>query len=408
MSELAVRIEGLGKAYRISHRAAPYRTLQQDLLGMPRRLLSALRPESAETVWVLKDVSHEVRRGEVLGIIGRNGAGKSTLLKILSRVTEPSAGRAEIFGRVGSLLEVGTGFHPELTGRENIFLSGAVLGMKRAEIERRFDEIVAFADVEKFLDTPAKHFSSGMYMRLAFAVAAHLEPEILLLDEVLAVGDAEFQRKCLGVMDGIARSGRTILFVSHNLAVVENLCTRSILLDRGRVLFDGPSREVVARYLALAPEDPGALSARLDRFGDGRLRLTRLEMIGPGGIVRTGAEARFRLHYRALSAPLRNVSFAISINSPAGGYLLLFSTDQTNDNRKLVEEDGVVELTIPFLPLAAGSYGINVFAAVNGIVADNVAGAATLQVDEADYYKPGRSRPAGHPPFVAAHRWAQE
>jgi lipopolysaccharide transport system ATP-binding protein len=202
-----------------------------------------------ETIWALKNVSFEVKGGEVVGIIGRNGAGKTTLLKVLSRITKPTAGCAEVRGRVGSLLEVGTGFHPELTGRENIYLNGAILGMKKAEIERKFDEIVAFAEIEKFMDTPVKRYSSGMYVRLAFAVAAHLEPEILLVDEVLAVGDAQFQKKCLGKMGDVAREGRTVLFVSHNMAAITRLCPRTVLLDEGRVLIDGNSQEVVSAYL---------------------------------------------------------------------------------------------------------------------------------------------------------------
>src|SRR5881398_3340272 len=214
-----------------------------------RSPLATLRRPKAEMFWALKDVSLDVHEGEVLGLIGRNGAGKTTLLKILSRITRPTEGWAEIHGRVGSLLEVGTGFHPELTGRENAFLSGAILGMSKAEIARKFDEIVAFAELEKFIDTPVKHYSSGMYVRLAFAVAAHLEPEILLVDEVLAVGDAEFQRRCLGRMQEFGASGRTVLFVSHNMQAVARLCQRALLLDGGRVVRDGPSAEVVAQYL---------------------------------------------------------------------------------------------------------------------------------------------------------------
>ena len=203
-----------------------------------------------ETIWALKDVSFEIKRGEVVGIIGRNGAGKSTLLKILSRITEPTEGQAAIYGRVGSLLEVGTGFHPELTGRENIYLNGAILGMRRAEIERKFDEIVVFSGVEKFIDTPVKHYSSGMYLRLAFAVAAHLEPEILLVDEVLAVGDAQFQKKCLGKMADVAQAGRTVLFVSHNMGAIHHLCPRSILLEQGRIAMVGATAEVIRHYLS--------------------------------------------------------------------------------------------------------------------------------------------------------------
>ncbi len=222
MSDVSIRIDNLGKAYRIARTAQDgrrYRTLREDLIAAPGHLLSRLRrgAEAQTVLWALRGVSLEVKEGEVLGIIGRNGAGKSTLLKVLSRITEPTEGRVELFGRVGSLLEVGTGFHPELTGRENIYLNGTILGMRRLEVARKFDEIVAFAEIEQFLDVPVKRYSSGMYMRLAFAVAAHLEPEILLVDEVLAVGDAEFQKKCLGKIKEVGRSGRTVLFVSHNM-----------------------------------------------------------------------------------------------------------------------------------------------------------------------------------------------
>ena len=249
MSDIAVRVEGMGKAYRIQHQRARggYRTLQEDVMALLRR--RRRETSGSEEFWALKDVSFEVRQGEVLGIIGRNGAGKSTLLKILSRITRPSTGIAEIHGRVGSLLEVGTGFHPELTGRENIFLNGAILGMSRRDIQRQFDSIVAFAEVEQFLDTPVKRYSSGMYMRLAFAVAAHLEPEILIVDEVLAVGDAEFQKKCLGKMGEVARSGRTVLFVSHNMDAVERLCPTSMWLDNGKVHKHGDTKRIVAEYL---------------------------------------------------------------------------------------------------------------------------------------------------------------
>jgi lipopolysaccharide transport system ATP-binding protein len=258
MSAVAICCEGIGKRYRIGPRQR-YRALRDtlaDALGAPlRRLRTAFRPQATgetrgpEFLWALKDISLEIRHGEVLGIIGRNGAGKTTLLKILSRITKPTEGQAEIHGRTGALLEVGTGFHPELTGRENIYLNGAILGMTRREIERRFDEIVEFSECSRFLDMPVKHYSSGMYMRLAFAVAAHLETEILLVDEVLAVGDAPFQKKCLGKMGDAAYQGRTVLFVSHNLLAVDSLCSRAICLHEGRIVMEGPPGLVTSRYL---------------------------------------------------------------------------------------------------------------------------------------------------------------
>lgn len=257
MNDVAIRAENLGKLYQIGERHGGYKTLREAIvrgLSAPFRHLSGnpqpsnLNPQP-DYIWALKDISFEVKRGEVIGIIGRNGAGKTTLLKILSRITEPTEGLAEIRGRVGSLLEVGTGFHPELTGRENIYLNGAILGMKKAEMDRKFDEIVAFAEIDKFIDTPAKRYSSGMYVRLAFSVAAHLEPEILLVDEVLAVGDAAFQKKCLGKMGDVAKQGRTVLFVSHSLGAVRSLCGRAVLLEEGQKKFDAPVEEVIGWYL---------------------------------------------------------------------------------------------------------------------------------------------------------------
>ncbi|MCU1268248.1 MAG: transporter related protein [Acidobacteria bacterium] len=248
-----VRVEKLGKRYRLGKREAAYGTLRESIVDAMRAPFQRLRGgngnSAAEILWALRDLNFEVEPGEVVGVIGRNGAGKSTLLKVLSRITEPTIGRAELYGRVASLLEVGTGFHPELTGRENIYLNGAILGMRKTEIARKFDEIVAFADLEKFLDTPVKRYSSGMYMRLAFAVASHLEPEILLVDEVLAVGDAAFQKKCLGKMGDVAKEGRTVIFVSHNMVAVQSLCRRVLWLERGEVLESGPAPTVVSNYL---------------------------------------------------------------------------------------------------------------------------------------------------------------
>lgn len=259
MNEIAIRAQGLSKKFHIGRRREKHKTLRDTLsdafVSPLRRVGKLLQGEATgaaeldETIWALMDVSFEIKQGEIVGIIGRNGAGKSTLLKILSRITEPTVGFAEIHGRVGSLLEVGTGFHHELTGRENIYLNGAILGMKQTEIDKNFDEIVAFAEVEKFIDTPVKHYSSGMYLRLAFAVAAHLEPEILIIDEVLAVGDARFQKKCLNKMEDVGTKGRTVLFVSHNMPAIARICKRVIMLDEGRIMRDGLSHEVVSSYL---------------------------------------------------------------------------------------------------------------------------------------------------------------
>jgi lipopolysaccharide transport system ATP-binding protein len=256
----AISARSLGKQYRLGVTLPTYRMRRQRLANLVRRRSPADAPGTRpQTMWALRDVSFDIAEGEVVGLVGRNGAGKSTLLKILSRITEPTEGSATIHGRVGSLLEVGTGFNPELTGRENVFLNGAVLGMKKSEIRRKFDEIVAFSEIETFIDTPVKRYSSGMYVRLAFAVAAHLEPEVMLVDEVLAVGDAGFQKKCLGKMSTVSREGRTIVFVSHNMGAVAELCPRSMLIDEGQVVMDGPTSEVTAAYLGLfATPETGA------------------------------------------------------------------------------------------------------------------------------------------------------
>jgi lipopolysaccharide transport system ATP-binding protein len=308
MSDVVIKVEGLGKQYRIGKRER-YKTFREAVVQMAtgpfRRLKRAMTEDEAGTFWALQDVNFEVNRGEVVGIVGRNGAGKSTLLKILSRITEPTRGRVEITGRVGSLLEVGTGFHPELTGRENIYLNGAILGMTRAEISRKFDDIISFSEVEKFLDTQVKFFSSGMYMRLAFAVAAHLEPEILVVDEVLAVGDAAFQKKCLGKMGEVAQQGRTVLFVSHNMGAVQQLTQRCVLLHGGRVTVVGPTEAVLARYLDDS-RDPSRQTYNVENVprkwpGSGEIKFVsvrfgnaRNEMIAAGAPLEITARLRAR------------------------------------------------------------------------------------------------------------------
>jgi len=339
MIDTAIKVEGLSKRYRIGGQQQAYKTLREKLnetAWAPFRAAKSLVSRNgnghghakSETFWALKDVSFEVKRGEVIGIIGRNGAGKSTLLKILSRITEPTEGYADVHGRIASLLEVGTGFHPELTGRENIFLNGSILGMKRTEINRKFDEIVAFAEIDKFIDTAVKHYSSGMYVRLAFAVAAHLEPEILMVDEVLAVGDAAFQKKCLGKMGKVAKEGRTVLFVSHHMPSIVSLCSRVVLLEAGQIMTIGETRQVVADYLLTNIAKGGTAAWDLDNApGDETARIRKIEVSDPRGkptdSLWLGDTIRLLMEFTILKPGLR-VNPVFSVKDPTG--LVVFSS----------------------------------------------------------------------------------
>ncbi len=364
MSQVAICVEGLSKRYRIGQRER-YLALRDVLtrsVTFPFRWLlgrrAASNGDSPAHIWALKDVSFEIRQGEVVGIIGRNGAGKSTLLKILARVTKPTGGFAEVRGRMGTLLEVGTGFHPELTGRENVFLSGAILGMSKAEIHRKFDEIVAFADVEKFIDTPLKHYSSGMQMRLAFAVAAHLEPEILLVDEVLSVGDLEFQKKCLGKMGEVAGSGRTVLFVSHQMNQIRRLCERVVWLDGGRVRQFGPTEQVLGAYeemMAFLTQAPAE-----EKAGQQDLCVLAWEVIEPRGT-----------HSNAIASGLGPVSLKMRVKTSKAirhGHMAALISDHNGlllsgwafDNLELRPGMHEVHLEFPFLPLRPGAYELSV------------------------------------------------
>jgi lipopolysaccharide transport system ATP-binding protein len=385
----AIRIESLCKQYRLGARNQDaYQTLRESLTRAVRGSLRGLRRRSAgerrDTFWALKDVSFDVQPGEVVGVIGRNGAGKSTLLKILSRVVEPTAGRAEIRGRMGSLLEVGTGFHPELTGRENIYLNGSILGMSRKEIDRKFDEIVAFSEVEQFLDTPVKRYSSGMYVRLAFAVAAHLEPEILIVDEVLAVGDTAFQKKCLGRISDISQSGRTVIFVSHQMATVAALCRRAVWLEAGAVKAAGPSREVVDQYLVSSVKRLDSyLDLSIARRPDAAARslsLEAFEWLTPLP-VRHSEPLRARFHVRARS-PVPGLALAVGFCSPEGTRLLTYDSD-CRGVRYDVRSPGryCVDLTIPFLPIAPGLYSLDLGArSGEGHTVDYLPGVIQLEI----------------------------
>jgi lipopolysaccharide transport system ATP-binding protein len=348
MSDVAIRVEGIGKLYRVGERE----TALRDVLAGAFRSRRNGRSRPKDSIWAVRDVSFEVRQGEVVGLIGRNGAGKSTLLKLLARITRPTVGGAQLHGRIGSLLEVGTGFHLELTGRENIYLSGAILGMKKAEIRRKFDEIVAFAEVERFLDSPLKHYSSGMQMRLAFAVAAHLEPEILLVDEVLAVGDIQFQKKCLGKMQDVSRTGRTIIFVSHQMNQIRRLCERVLWIDGGRIRESGSAPDVVGHYEAGTRD---CSSAPDDRLRTGRAQFLRWELLprhgGQSNVIDWEGEIRLRFVVRVNEA-LSNVHHGIALYN--GSREVIWG----NALNGLSLETGVHELicTLPSLPLRPGAY----------------------------------------------------
>jgi len=372
MGDLAIRVENLGKQYRISGPQSRYKTLRESLTQAAqapfRRLASVARGHSSvvsdEIIWALKDVSFDVQRGEAVGIIGHNGAGKTTLLKILSRITKPTEGNATIRGRVSSLLEVGTGFHPELTGRENIYLNGAILGMRRAEIDRKFDEIVAFSEIERFIDTPVKHYSSGMGVRLAFAVAAHLEPEVLLVDEVLAVGDINFQKKCLGKMGSVTREeGRTVLFVSHNMAAVLNLCDTGILLKNGDVSFMGEASDVVRQYLATLDQQANtSLRERTDRKGNGLVRVVACKVSreasgDPATDIMLADEAYIVLTVQAVEPAQAFVG--IQVKDSWGRLVFAFNSREGGYAPKIKRGESNIILNIPHMPFLEGEYTID-------------------------------------------------
>jgi len=409
-TDVVVYTEGLGKRYCLGSSSARYLTLRDaiaDLLTAPARALRSstcgerLR-QSQDTIWALRDINLEIHRGEVLGIIGPNGAGKTTLLKILSRITEPTSGRVELWGQVGSLLEVGTGFHPELTGRENIYLNGAILGMRRSEIRRKFDEIVAFAEIDRFLDTPVKRYSSGMYVRLAFAVAANLEPEILIIDEVLAVGDAAFRKRCLGKMEDVSRSGRTVIFVSHNMVAVQNLCTRVVWLDKGTVVGEDEPSAVIERYRETVLKSAAVpLGDRTDRSGSGRIRFLSLSYEDPDGnainSLRCGLTCRLVLRFHNPSqSTLENFHVAIGIDSPAGERITQLSSAVIGADDPLVSGSASrIVFEIQRTPLMPGRYPVTVFSTINGYIADWIQNAGFIEVADGDYYGSGTLLPQG-------------
>lgn len=412
MSDVVISVEQVSKLYRLGKlQNSDYRTMRDHLgaaLKAPFRMVGrafrrggSAEPAGAENeLWALRDLSFEIRRGEAVALIGSNGAGKSTILKILSRITAPTHGRIEITGRVGSLLEVGTGFHPELTGRENIFLNGSLLGMTRQEIQLKFDEIVAFAEVEKFIDTPVKFYSSGMYVRLAFAVAAHLEPEILIVDEVLAVGDARFQRKCIGKMGDVAREGRTVIFVSHNMATIANLCRKAVLLRHGRKVSEGPTDQIISQYLnSIADSSKSALALRTDRKGSGEMRITDIQYFDAQGNLTQypicGEPLTVRVFYQGRSERrFQNCTITLSLNRNERP-LFLLSTDMVDTRQIDLQGSGYIDFRVPSLPLTEGNYYFILWLFTNGELQDFVDHAMEMSVVGGDFFGTSRSCPIG-------------
>jgi lipopolysaccharide transport system ATP-binding protein len=420
----AITIEKLSKQYAIEPtQNGRYRTLRESvMLGaaapwafFKRRLgLAPKRADSAPSpsIWALKDVGLEVEPGETVALIGRNGAGKSTLLKVISKITEPTTGRITLRGRVASLLEVGTGFSQELTGRENIFLNGCILGMRRREVQRNFDSIVAFAGVDEFLDTPVKRYSSGMYVRLAFAVAAHLEAEILIVDEVLAVGDMEFQQKCLGKLNEVARSGRSVLFVSHNMAAVQNLCTRGVFLDKGKVIHAGTCARAIQAYLG-STEAGGEGNGKLEHYR--RTNMTRvIETVALGGAEGTSTKAflageplRIAISYDA-PASVEDPRFGVIVESRDGEPLFFLHTVLQNDKRLVLPQRGTVYCDIPFLPLVPGQYWMSFLCAGKEGRVDFLDRPMRIHVEGGDCFGSGRLPPQGAGKFLVQATWTTE
>lgn len=412
MGEVAMRAVGLGKQYSIGERHK-YKALRDTLtdalyapLRMARSMLTAASDKETKeqaTIWALKDVSFEIKQGEVVGIIGRNGAGKSTLLKILSRITEPTEGFVDLHGRVGSLLEVGTGFHPELTGRENIYLNGSIIGMKKAEIDRKFDEIVTFAEIEQFLDTPVKFYSSGMYMRLAFSVAAHLEPEILLVDEVLAVGDAAFQKKCLGKMGTVAKEGRTVVFVSHNLAAVRSLCQDGLFLDDGRLILGDTAARCIDSYLSTLFSDQAQCTVEFDRPAAASLWMHKATLFcnsSPSTTVSMGEALSLSVEFSS-EGPIRQPKLGFVITSEDGCPILSSNNRfQSSTHYPSPVLGGVIHCNLGMLPLVGGRYYIDLYLGNPSEDTHVVIRALAVDIVERDLWGEGHV-----PPSCVSYLW---
>ena len=412
MSDIAIRVEHLSKQYHIQSANNRHDKLGDKLADGLRSLIGRDRRlhVSQTSFWALKDICLEVKQGEIIGLIGGNGAGKSTLLKILSRITEPTEGRAEIFGRMSSLLEVGTGFVGDLSGRENVYLSGVILGMKKSEIDRRFDEIVEFSGVEEFIDTPVKRYSSGMYVRLGFSVAAHLEPDILVVDEVLAVGDAGFQKKCLGKMEDVAKGGRTVVFVSHNMAAMQGLCSKCCLLKGGQLVAEGLPGTVIEQYMAgAAPGEVIQLGERQDRQGTGEIRIEEVTICDAKGRpidnALCGQNISIAVSYRSRDdKPISRLDLHITFYTSLGQFMFNCSSEASGHPFDVLPPKGQLFCHIPELPLAPGRYVFNLFSTVGGEIADWVQRAGSLTVVTGDYFGTGQLKTHDEG-FLVKHKW---
>jgi lipopolysaccharide transport system ATP-binding protein len=424
MSEIVIDCENVSKLYRLGE--VNFSNFKDDL----SRIWSSITGDSdpailkaeendrtqknqSDYVWALKDINFKVTHGEVVGLIGRNGAGKSTLLKILSKVTAPSTGSIKIKGRVASLLEVGTGFHPELSGKENIYLNGHILGMTKKEIDRKFDEIVDFAGVERYLDTPVKRYSSGMYVRLAFAVAAHLEPDILIVDEVLAVGDADFQKKCLGKMRDVSKSeGRTILFVSHNMAAVQSICSHAVVLKNGTIAAPKQDTKIALQYYhqsIIGGLLATSLADRTDRSGNGYLQFTSLQFLDENmqqiQHPVSGNKTFLRLTYK-LNTHIRSISVAVGFNSTSGESKFIVATELVNTDYTNIQNDGHFDCVLEKFPLAPGEYLVNIFSKMEGgEIVDWIQEATNITVENGDFFGTGKNITTNHQSVLVEHKW---
>ncbi len=419
MSDTIIQVENLSKKYVIGqNRQQGTQTLRESLTAGTKSLGKKILPfhkkqtsVTSEEYWALKDISFEIKQGEIVGFIGRNGAGKSTLLKILSRITEPTTGRIILDGRVASLLEVGTGFHGELTGRENIYLNGAILGMGKTEIKRKFDEIVAFSEVEKFLDTPVKRYSSGMYVRLAFAVAAHLEPEILIVDEVLAVGDAAFQKKCLGKMGDVAtKEGRTVLFVSHNMTTVRALCQKAYLLDGGQIKYQGVTSGAIDLYMqsvkSLMMSDANSLEERSDRSGDGSAMLTGVKVEDANGkdIIRPNSPLKVTIYYKS-DRPLVRPQFSATIYDDQKDIGMISLHSETVGSLPNLPPEGKITCLTEPINFTPGRCYLNLSLLKAGVMADYIQYAACFDIETDDIYGTGKLPDRDWVLCLKDHQW---